>query len=1144
MSKVNITIDGRQIVAEEGSNLLEVARQNGFDIPSLCHDPRLEPFGACRQCIVEIEGARGLVQACGAKVQQGMVVTTDSERIRAIRKLGLELLLTEHSGDCIAPCQLACPAEIDIQGFVAHIANGQTKEAARLIREKLPLPSAVGKVCPAFCEKECRRNLVDSPVAICSLKRFAGDYELNKDQYFVPEPKPDTGKRVAVVGGGPAGLSAAYYLALEGHRVSIFEAAPKLGGMMRYGIPEYRLSKELLDKEIQVITNLCENVFYNKELGRDFNLTQLKQWGFDAVFVGVGSWANQSLRLPGEELAGVYSGIGFLWEVANHNPLEIGDRVVVIGGGNTAMDAARTSVRLGAKEVTVVYRRSREEMPANPHEIEQADEEGVNFELLTAPLGFVGEEGRVTAIRCIKMQLGEPDSSGRRRPVPIEGSEFDIPVDTVITATGQRLKADCLDASTELTLTDRGNINVNDKTLQSHTPWVFAGGDCVTGPATVVQAVAAGRKAANSIHLYLSGRPVAAPEKPFNCTRGRLDELDPAEFADREKIVRTPMPTVEPEIRKDSFKEFELGFTEELALREAERCLSCGCLDVFTCKLREYATALKVQADILGFGKKEYPVFADHPNIIRDPNKCVLCGNCVRICQEVEGAGVLGFINRGSETVVMPSMGVRLSDTNCRRCGQCVNICPTGALSYNTSLPKPGPWRTEKVQSVCPHCSIGCNLELNVVGDQIINVTAAIDSDTVNEGSLCQKGTFGCVSAGEKAERLFTPWVASEGLLKENNWQQAIDAAGQIIKDIRSGGMDKMAVVISPNLTNEENYLAYKLGRMVLGTDKIYSSAAVPTLDYRGQKPTFRDLMNSDLIVLFDEDSLNKYPIARQKIKKAVSRGSKLVIVSPRVTELDSIASLALKVRGDKRALLLKSFVKYVLQYNLVVDKAYTEFGQLINELENELSEDFYDLVQHFRIKADKIIEAIHLYIRAKNAVLVVDGQGAGPDLLKMMEALALITGNLGRQERGIISLYPHANIQGQLDLGIKVTVHDYKDLINGLKAGDFKGLLVVDDGSGIDSQLLQQGVKTIVITPLMQQGLYADVILPGSAFGETGGTYTNCEGKIQPVQRALSPVAGLETWQILLELAKNLGYEMNYQQGSDIYREMIKRLI
>ncbi|MFZ5639599.1 MAG: FAD-dependent oxidoreductase, partial [Bacillota bacterium] len=317
MEMVKINIDGKEIQAPKGSSLLEVVRQNGFDIPTLCHDPRLEPFGSCRLCLVEVEGARGPVQSCGATVSDGMVVKTNTENISALRRTALELLLAEHYGDCLAPCQMTCPAHIDIQGFVALIANDQVKEANKLIKETLPLPATVGRVCPRFCEKECRRNLVDEPISICALKRYAGDYDLENGEPFVPQPKADTGKKVAVIGGGPAGLTVAYYLALEGHQVTIFEALPKLGGFLRYGIPEYRLPKALLDKEIELITRLCKDVQVNKRLGKDFTIDSLKAQGFDAIFVGIGAWSNTRLGVEGEDMPGVMSGIEFLQKVTD-----------------------------------------------------------------------------------------------------------------------------------------------------------------------------------------------------------------------------------------------------------------------------------------------------------------------------------------------------------------------------------------------------------------------------------------------------------------------------------------------------------------------------------------------------------------------------------------------------------------------------------------------------------------------------------------------------------------------------------------------------------------------------------------------------------------------------------------------------------
>ena len=1146
MSKVSFTIDGNETMAEEGSNLLEAARKNGYEIPSLCHDPRLEPFGACRQCLIEVEGARGAVQACGAKVQAGMVVRTRTENIIGLRRLGLELLLTEHCGDCIAPCQLACPARIDIQGFVAHIANGQTKEAAKLIMEKLPLPASIGRVCPRFCETDCRRNVIDGPVSICFLKRYVGD---SNGEDCIPPVKSDTGKQVAVVGGGPAGLAAAYYLALEGHRVTIFEAAPQLGGMMRYGIPEYRLPKAVLDKEIKVITDLCQDVFCNKTMGRDFTIRQLKQMDFDAVFIGIGSWANQSLNLPGEDLAGVYSGIYFLGKIALNKPLPVGNKVVVIGGGNTAMDAARTSVRLGAPEVTVVYRRSREEMPASPHEVSQAEEEGVKFDLLTAPVGFIGENGQVRAIKCVKMQLGEPDKSGRRRPVPIKGSEFEIPVDMVITATGQKLEKTSVAGSPEVALNRWGDIDVNPATMQSDIKWIFSGGDCVTGPATAVEALAAGRKAAVSINQYLDGAAVVPVEEPFNSSRGKLEEIDPAEFADRERIPRAAMPTVAPEVRKDNFNEFELGFTPAMAKRETDRCLSCGCLDAFTCRLREYATDVKVRPERLGFGKLRYPVFDDHPHIVRDPNKCVLCGNCVRVCQDCQGIGALGFVNRGSQTVVLPALKSPLSETLCKACGQCVAICPTGALTKRSILTKPGPWQTEKVESVCPHCSIGCKIELNMVGEQIVGVTSPITGDTVNEGDLCVKGSFGYTFA-QSPERLRAPMVSKDGKLVEVTWQEAITEAGNILKGVRdAAGLDSIAVAVSPQMTNEENFLAYKLGRMALGTNNIFGTVPVSTSDLalaarrNGQGPSFRDMSDSDLIMVLDGEISDNYPIAAHKIKKAVANGSKLLIISPEVTSLHPLAKYTLKINHKNTLRLLETFVSYVLRYNLVDGQVARENQSLLDELEGQIAEDFYDTVGSFLVKPEKIIEFLHFYLRAKNPVIVVDGYTIAPDELELLSRFALITGNLAGPGRGMITLYPQGNLQGQLDMGIKADIRDYRNTVEGIKNGSIKGLLLVGDVSEKDDPLFQDGVRTIAMTSFIPQGHRFDVVLPGATFAETNGSYTNCEGRMQRLKSAFAPWGGKGNWQILVELAKAFGYEMNCQNETEAYSEVLNRL-
>lgn len=455
--KVPVTINGKQYFAELGKNFLAAALELGIDIPHLCYDPRIEPFGSCRLCFVELKGTDKPVPACSLKVSPDMEVVTESEQLLSIRKTALELLMAEHCGDCLAPCQAACPAGIDIQGFIAYINNHDYESAGRLIREKMPLPSICGRVCPRFCEDSCRRNIIDEPVDICGLKRLAGDIWLEKLSDFTPEIRENSGFKVAVVGGGPAGLTAAYYLALKGHQVTLFDSGPELGGMLRYGIPEYRLPKDLLDREIRVITDLCNQVVLGKELGKDFTLEELKT-DYDAVFIGIGCQLASMPGIKNQDLPGVYSGIDFLRRVTLGENVSIGSKVAVIGGGNTAMDAARTAVRLGAKEVMVFYRRTREEMPAQAIEIDEAMEEGVKFHFLTNPKSFIGTE-KLTAIELVKMELGPKDASGRRRPIEIEDSEFTAPVDSVILALGQKTDQELLD-TLHLELTRWGQLQL------------------------------------------------------------------------------------------------------------------------------------------------------------------------------------------------------------------------------------------------------------------------------------------------------------------------------------------------------------------------------------------------------------------------------------------------------------------------------------------------------------------------------------------------------------------------------------------------------------------------------------------------------------------------------------------------------------
>ncbi len=426
MALVKLEIDGRRIIADGTRTILEVARENGIhSIPTLCHDDHLEPFSSCFLCVVKVKGARSLVPACSTKVVAGMVVETAPPEVVKARKACLELLLSNHYADCIGPCQAACPAGIDIQGYVALAALGKYPDAIRLIKERNPLPAICGRVCTRPCEVTgCRRTMLDQAVGIDYIKRYVADLDMGAAQPFRPQVAPSTGKKIAIVGAGPAGLSAAYYLAIRGHKVDILETLPEAGGMLRYGIPEYRLPKEVLDLEVSQILELGVTLTTNVALGKNFTVTSLKDRGYGAIFLGLGAWDSTKMRVKDEDVPGVLAGIDFLKAVGLRRRVDVAGKVLVVGGGNTAIDCARTALRLGAKEVRILYRRTRAEMPANDMEITEAVEEGIQLDLLVAPQRVVTRDGRAVGLECLKMELGDPDSSGRRSPKPVRGSEF------------------------------------------------------------------------------------------------------------------------------------------------------------------------------------------------------------------------------------------------------------------------------------------------------------------------------------------------------------------------------------------------------------------------------------------------------------------------------------------------------------------------------------------------------------------------------------------------------------------------------------------------------------------------------------------------------------------------------------------------
>ncbi|HEY8807909.1 MAG TPA: FAD-dependent oxidoreductase, partial [Candidatus Limnocylindria bacterium] len=506
-----ITIDGKQVTAVVGESILRAAQRAGFDVPTLCDDEKLAPAAACRMCLVDVDGYDRPQPSCHLAVEAGMKVTATSDGLFAMRKQNLEYILSDHNAYCMPPCQVGCPTHIDIPGYLELMAKGQHVEAARLVKEVLPFPYALGLVCPAPCQEVCRRGLVEEEIAIRQCHGYGGELSLEMDVAPTPFPQETaTGKRVAVIGAGPAGLTAAYYIALKGHAVTVFEMMEKQGGMLRYGIPEYRLPKVKLDKELDSVWQLRDAEFKGgMKLGRDFTIDDLFAQGYDAVFLGIGAWTSNALRIPGEDLPGVIEAINYLRQNASGDPVPVGqgNKVVVLGGGFTTFDCARSSRRLGA-DVTVVYRRGRKEMGAHYTEVDDAEHEGIKLEFFAAPVRIVEKNGRAGGVEFQRMALGEPDASGRRRPVPVDGSEFIIECDTVIPAIGQSPVLDWMETTPGIRKTRRETVVANGA-LMTDRPGVFAGGDAQMGPVTVIQCVAQGKLAAKAIDRYLAGDDMA-----------------------------------------------------------------------------------------------------------------------------------------------------------------------------------------------------------------------------------------------------------------------------------------------------------------------------------------------------------------------------------------------------------------------------------------------------------------------------------------------------------------------------------------------------------------------------------------------------------------------------------------------------------
>ena len=931
---ITIKIDGKNVKTEKGNKILDVAKENGIEIPTLCHDQELSPYGSCWVCAVKVKDRKGFVTACGTEALDGMEIETDSEEVHKARKMALELLLSDHYADCEAPCKIACPNQVDIQSYVSLIANGQHREAVKIIKETLPMPLSIGRVCPAFCEEECRRSIVEEPVAIRQLKRHAADFDILNKTPYVPKKAPDNGKNIVVVGAGPSGLTCGYYLSNKGYDVTVLESAPKAGGWLRYGIPEYRLPKKILDKEIKLMCKNGMKIIYNTELGKDISLSELNE-KYDAVFLAIGAQNAVPMRVKGSNLDGCFLGVDFLRDLTLGKKIKLEKKVAVIGGGNTAIDCARTAVRMGAN-VTLVYRRTRQEMPAEAFEVDAAEEEGIKFYFLTNPVENIGKKGKLKSIKLEKMKLGEPDDSGRRRPVPT-GEFFKEDYGTVIAAISQKpeiifvTKKENQIKGKELSLTKWDTVISDEETQYTGLSNIFAGGDFRRGPATAIEAIADGRKAAEAIDKFLNNQPLVNPVKLFDSKKEKkLKDVDPKEFEQYEKILRFKMAELEPKLRDTNFKEVEIGFEEEDACAEADRCLECGCQVNETCDLRRFATEYKIDVDLFMGDKNKHPIDDSHPFIRRDANKCINCGRCVRICAEVQGPGVLGYIYRGFTTYVAPEFGKSLSKTNCEICGKCIDVCPVGALLPKNSNITLNPHLSEKTTQNCGLCGTGCNIEVSTQNN-IVTIVEPADGETFNQRDLCFDGKFGW-QIFEDEDRITHPYKR-----ENDNWLpfDNSDKVAEMIKEKLQNAESKI-IYISPTSSIEETllmqHIAKKIGSQIYSLS-IYQSFVDKLIDTNLFNTTYDDLEQAECIVLIGKISSVHKTIVRRLQRK----GAKLILITKETSDFNNFSD---ELHNDEP--IVKTLEK-ILQYNieLVKDEMddFDDIDQLVEPLKLDLPE-------------------------------------------------------------------------------------------------------------------------------------------------------------------------------------------------------------
>jgi len=1147
MENIKLKINGQEVEAAPGRTILEVVRDNNLDdIPTLCHSPELPPYGSCFVCVVEVKGRNNLVPSCATRIAPGMEVETSNKRILESRKTAFELLLSNHYADCSSPCMEGCPANVDAQGYIALAAMGELQKAIDLIREKNPLPAVCARVCVRRCEEVCRRMDVDTPVAINNIKRYISDSE---NAYSTqPECLPQTGRTVAIVGAGPAGLTAAWFLGKKGIKPVIYEAMARTGGMLRYGIPEYRLPDEVLDREVDYIRKVGAEIQCGVRVGRDVSLNELRK-KHDAVFLAAGAWTGKAMHVEGEfSTEGVVAGADFLPEKTD-DPVPLKGTVVVVGGGNTAMDAARVSWRLNADKVIILYRRTKAEMPADRMEIEDCIEEGIEIMELAAPVGIVRLNGKLQALQCIRMKLGEPDASGRRRPVPQEGSEFELPCDLVISAIGQDTVLEGLTEveAGEVELTRWNTYVVNTRTMETNISGVFAGGDAADdGPTVAIDAIRDGQRAANSITAWLNGEKLE-PE-PFAVHKEFWSRPGKNELGDIKESPRHEVHTIEVEQRRNSFREVATGFEPEDSDHETNRCLSCGCVRFDDCDLRLYAEKYGVDMEEFKGHVRKHKVDDRHPYIVYDPNKCVLCSRCVRTCARVLPIPALGLVGRGFKTEMRPAMNDPLVQTSCISCGNCVDACPTGALTMKYPFGGRACLDTEDIESRCGFCSLGCEITVRLFGDQRYFIRSGGEPGDY----LCRYGRFGN-ELFIKQGRMKNPVRRQGSTFKATGFKEANSIIVEgLRKAAKEYGPEKVAVFVSPELTNEEFVNAARIAREGIGTNNIGSLAILTgggrsgvldrALGFTASTADRSCLRDAELIICNNTSLEDDHLILAVDVIQKVKGGAKLIVSNSSLSGSDGhLASLAVDPMRGRSSFFWNAVMQELVNRGSVNPENLPGSREF---LENRNS-DTEMLAVKAGVELADITKAADLMEKAQSIVIVHSPdrpQDAAPEDMEIFADMLLLLRNAKKHADillpRLIANSAGLEVSGADPAFLPGRVPVQKDFLPGansseelrnlLENGELAAAFIIGENPLEYSRTGSWFQNCTFIAAMdwtdTETTMAADITLPGSTFLETPGTRCNFEGNVLCFNGAVTPPSGKTGTEVLEELSQDFG--------------------